>query len=169
MARASVTARHFTSAAKVAASSRAAGATNPTDVDHRRLGLVSETGRSFFIAGGANFTGDGEELVGNVSTNGNELTGAFRVVRLPNYMFPDRSTVGGGFLRGQIVERVLISGALTVYTDSATSDSGGATFVSQLSLAFSSVYNRPSSLATIASTFAVRMPPPDAQSVAASN
>jgi hypothetical protein len=115
------------------------------------LGLVAETGDLFFSSEG--ITSGGVYYVGRFITQGNAINADVDAILPPGSIYPDRATSGTGALGGQILERTSITGGVTINTDPATSIAGGRTFSDSLSLTFSSQYNRPSSLATIAGNY----------------
>jgi hypothetical protein len=105
------------------------------------VGLVDEAGEFHFIRS------DGAQYVGNASVSGNSVTASYDGYTPLGSAFPDGSTHGTGTLSGTVTERVSISGT-TQFMTAAGSSQGGA-----LSLSFNSLYNTPSSLATISGNY----------------
>jgi hypothetical protein len=105
------------------------------------IGLVDETGDGVFIRA------DHAQFAGQVSTSDNSIS-----VSAQGYAgsqpFPDGSTHGTWSMNGTIQERESISATTVFTTDNGTETQGS------LDLKFDALYNRPSSLATVAGEFA---------------
>jgi len=105
------------------------------------LGLVTENGQFHFIQA------DDTQYVGTVTTSGNTLQGTFAGFAPFGTTFPDGTTHGTGTVSGSIQARSSITATTTFTTDAGTSNS------SQLTLTFDTLYDQPSSLATIAGNY----------------
>lgn len=105
------------------------------------IGLITETGEFHFIQA------DGVQYIGALGIDGNAASGTFEAAVPIGEQFVDGSTGGGGTLTFTINERQTITGTFTFVTDAGSSSEG------DISLAFNPLYNRNSSLATIAGTY----------------
>ena len=105
------------------------------------VGLVSESGQFHFIQG------DGVQLIGSLSTSGDELSANFvGYVRLGE-KFDDGSTTGVGSLSGNLDERSSISADIDFTT--SRGDSSQSTIV----LSYDPIYERDSSLESVAGNY----------------
>ncbi len=105
------------------------------------VGLVSESGQFHFIQG------DGAQLVGRLTTSGDELSANF-VGYVPfGEKFGDGSTTGVGSLSGNLDERTSISADIDFTT------SRGAASQSTISLSYDPIYERDSSLESVAGNY----------------
>jgi hypothetical protein len=105
------------------------------------VGLVSESGQFHFIQG------DGAQLVGRLSTTGDELSANF-VGYVPfGEKFDDGSTTGVGTLSGNLDERSDISADIDF-----TTSRGDAT-QSTIALSYDSIYERGASLESVAGNY----------------
>jgi hypothetical protein len=105
------------------------------------VGLVSESGQFHFIQG------DGAQLVGRLTTSGDELSANF-VGYVPfGEKFDDGSTTGVGSLSGNLDERSLISADINFTT------SRGAASQSTIALSYDPIYERDSSLESVAGNY----------------
>ena len=105
------------------------------------VGLVSESGQFHFIRG------DGAQLVGRLTTSGDELSANF-VGYVPfGEKFDDGSTTGVGSLSGNLDERSRISADINFTT------SRGATNQSTIALSYDPIYERDSSLESVAGNY----------------
>lgn len=105
------------------------------------LGLATETGQFQFIRA------DGTQYVGTVTTSGIFGSGSFDGFAPLGTTFPDGSTHGTGTVSGTIHQRSTFNATTHFTTDAGQSTSD------TLSMTFDSLYNRPSSLATIAGNY----------------
>lgn len=105
------------------------------------FGLVTETGEFHFLQD------DGVQYFGTVTTSQNAVTANFTGVTEFGTAFPDGSTSGTGTLTGTVQARVSLSGTSNFRT------SLGNTNVSTVPLTYNAIYDRDSSLATIAGNF----------------
>jgi hypothetical protein len=105
------------------------------------LGLVTETGEFHFIQN------DGVQYVGTAGTSQNELSADFIGIAPFGKAFGDGSTTGTGTLTGTVQERSTLSG------DSSFTTALGATVESTITLTYNELYERDSSLATIAGNY----------------
>ena len=105
------------------------------------LGLVTETGEFHFITD--SFT----QYFGTVTTSGNSATGQFTGYTYIGYVFEDGSTRGSGTLTGTLQERATFT-ATTSFRTSAGNDVSNS-----VSLTYDPLYDRDSSLQTIAGNF----------------
>jgi hypothetical protein len=105
----------------------------------------------FFSAHGQ--TTGGVYYVGQFTTTGNTTTAKVDAITAQFSSYPDRATSGTGTLDGHLIQRTSIDGSVTINTDPATLIAGGQTFANSLSVTFSTRYNRPSSLDTIAGNY----------------
>jgi len=105
------------------------------------VGLVSESGQFHFLRG------DGAQLVGRLTTSGNELSANF-VGYVPfGEKFDDGSTTGVGSLSGNLDERSSITADINFTT------SRGAASQSTIALSYDPIYERDSSLESIAGNY----------------
>ncbi len=104
-------------------------------------GIVDEAGEAHFIRA------DGTQYVGTVVTNGNSFTASFQGMTQFGSTFPDGSIHGTGVMTGAVQERQSISATDTFTTDAGTTTNGS------LTLNFNSMYDLPSSLATISGNY----------------
>jgi len=105
------------------------------------VGLVSESGQFHFIQG------DGAQLVGRLSTSGDALSANF-VGYVPfGEKFDDGSTTGVGSLSGNLDERSSISADIEFTT------ARGAASESTIALSYEPIYERPSSLESVAGNY----------------
>jgi hypothetical protein len=102
------------------------------------VGLFDETGSGNFIRA------DNAVFLGTVSTSQNSISVSAGGYAAFNKTFPDGSTHGVLTMNGTIQERQSISAATKFTTDAGNSTQGS------LDLTFDKLYNRPSSLATVA-------------------
>jgi hypothetical protein len=105
------------------------------------LGLVDETGDFHFIRS------DDAQYVGTASMSSNSLTGSLEGFVPLGFVFSDGSTHGTGSISGTVQARSSINLTTQFRTDGGTASSG------TLNLTFDSLYNRASSLATLAGNF----------------
>jgi len=105
------------------------------------IGLAAETGQFHFIRQ------DGVQYYGTGTTSGNAVTANFTGVTPLGTAFPDGSTYGTGTLSGTVSERSTLSGSTSFRTAAGNSDSGNVT------LTYNALYDRDSSLTTIAGNF----------------
>jgi hypothetical protein len=105
-------------------------------------GLVAETGQfNFRLA-------DGALYIGTVTVSGTTGSGSFEGFAPLGTTFADGSTHGTGSVSGNVQERASFTATTQFRTD------GGTSYTDTLSLTFNSLYNRASSLTTIAGNFA---------------
>lgn len=104
-------------------------------------GLVTENGQFLFIRA------DGTQYLGNVTTSGTSGTGTFDGFAPFGTTFADGSNHGTGTISGTIQQR-----SSFVATTQFTTD-GGTAVSDSMSMTFKSLYNQPSSLATIAGNY----------------
>ena len=105
------------------------------------VGLVSESGQFHLIQG------DGAQLMGSLSTSGDELSASF-VGYVPfGEKFDDGSTSGVGSLSGNLDERSRISADISFTT------SRGAASQSRIALSYDPIYERDSSLESVAGNY----------------
>jgi hypothetical protein len=115
------------------------------------LGLVAETGELFFNSTGA--INGGVYYVGQFIVDAeNGANANIDAIAMPGSEYPDGATFAMGTLGGKLVERTSIDGGVNVNTYPPPPTEGHS-YSYALSLTFSSQYNRPSSLATIAGNF----------------
>ncbi len=105
------------------------------------LGLVTESGEFHFITD--SFT----QYFGTVSTNGNSASGQLTGYTAVGFIFEDGSTRGTGTLSGTLQARSTFA-ATTAFTTSAGND-----VANSVSLTYNSLYDRDSSLQTLAGNF----------------
>jgi hypothetical protein len=105
------------------------------------VGLVDETGDGVFIRT------DDAKFFGQVSTSDNSISVSAQAYAASAKPFPDGSTHGTWTMNGMIQERQSISATTAFTTDNGTQMQGS------LDLKFDALYNRPSSLATVAGYF----------------
>jgi len=105
------------------------------------LGLVTENGEFHFLQD------DGIQYFGTVNTSQNALSGNFTGVTQIGTTFLDGSTTGTGTLTGTVQERMSMSGNSTFRTALGNSDT------STITLTYNNLYERDSSLATIAGNY----------------
>lgn len=105
-------------------------------------GLVTEAGEFHFLRN------DGTQFFGTMAVTGNSATANFTAVVPVGSQFPDGSLTGTGTLTGTIQARASISG-----TSSFTTARGAASPAGGLTLSFNPLYNRASSLSTIAGNY----------------
>lgn len=105
------------------------------------LALVAETGQFHFI------TGNGTQYVGTVATSVNSVSGSFDSFAPPGLTFMDGSTHGTGTVAGTIHQQSSFDATMQMRTDA------GASYNDVLAMTFNALYNRSSSLATIAGTY----------------
>lgn len=103
-------------------------------------GLVTETGEFHFLRD------DGVQFFGTLSTSGNSVSGSLTGVTPIGFVFPGGSTTGTGTFSGTVQARTSLTGTVN-FTTSGTTD------VSNISYTFDPIYNRTSSLATIAGNY----------------
>ena len=101
-------------------------------------GLVDEAGDFHFLES------DGTQFAGTASTTPTNFTASFEAFAAFGSQFQDGSNHGTGSLSGTIKERATIDATANLTTDN------GATSSATLNLTFDTLYNRASSLATIA-------------------
>ena len=105
------------------------------------VGLVSESGQFHFIQG------DRAQLVGRLTTSGDELSANF-VGYVPfDEKFDDGSTTGVGSLSGNLDERSGISADISFTT------ARGAASQSTIALSYDAIYERDSSLESVAGNY----------------
>jgi hypothetical protein len=105
------------------------------------LGLATESGQFHFIRA------DGTQYIGQVTTSGMSGSGSFDGFAPLGATFQDGSTHGTGTVSGTVHQRSTFSATTQFTTD------GGHSSSDTLSMTFNVLYNRPSSLATIAGNF----------------
>jgi len=105
------------------------------------VGLVAEPGEFHFIRS------DGTQFFGNLNVSGGGVSANFTGAAPAGFVFADGSTTGTGSLSGTIQSRISLNGTLNF-----TTSRGNAT-TSNISLTFNPVYNRASSLTTIAGNY----------------
>jgi hypothetical protein len=105
------------------------------------IGLVTETGEFHFLRS------DNLQTFGTVSVSGNNVSGNLTGATPVGTSFPDGSTTGTGTFSGTVQARSSLTGTVTFRT------AGGTSTTSNISLTFNPIYNRPSSLATIAGNY----------------
>ena len=105
------------------------------------VGLVSESGQFHFIQG------DGVQLIGSLSTSGDELSANFVGYAPFGEKFDDGSTTGVGSLSGNLDERSDISADIDFTT------SRGDSSQSTIALSYDAIYERDSSLESIAGNY----------------
>src|SRR5690606_26031891 len=108
------------------------------------IGIASEDGDFHFVR---------EDLVqyaGEADTDGTTVTGEFVGFTPPGFEFEDGSTRGTGTLSGLVDEREELQLQIVFTTSAGTQDSGTIT------LRYDDVYERDSSLSTIAGNYAIR-------------
>jgi hypothetical protein len=105
------------------------------------VGLVTESGQFHFIQG------DGAQLVGTLSTSGDEVSATFVGYAPFGEKFDDGSTTGVGSLSGNLDERSGISADIDFTT------SRGDTSHSTITLSYDPIYERDSSLESIAGNY----------------
>lgn len=106
------------------------------------IGLVAESGEFHFL--------DVDELTqyfGSVSVNGNATSGQFTGYTAIGFEFPDGTTRGTGSLTGTVQARSTFTANSTFTTSAGSSNSNTIT------LTYNALYDRDSSLATIAGNF----------------
>jgi hypothetical protein len=106
------------------------------------IGLVDEAGEFHFIRS------DDAQYVGTATMSGNSLTASLEGFVALGFAFTDGSTHGTGTISGTLQARSSINLTTQFRTDGGASSSG------TLNLTFDSLYNRPSSLATLSGNFA---------------
>jgi hypothetical protein len=104
-------------------------------------GLVTEAGEFHVIRS------DNVQFFGTLNVSRNSVSGNFTGVTPVGFVFPDGSATGTGTISGTVQERVSASLATSFRT------SRGTTSASNLLLTFNALYNRASSLATIAGNY----------------
>jgi hypothetical protein len=130
------------------------------------LGLVAETGEMFFDGPGS-ATSDGVYHVGQFTTTANTADANVAAITKQNSIYPDRGTSGTGTLDCDIVERASLTDCIASITTGPAAIGGGRTWTTgPVSLSFSSQYNRPSSLATIAGNYGATYGQPPGSSLA---
>ena len=105
------------------------------------LGLVAEDGRAHFIQE------DGTQYWGTVTASGNQISANITGAVPVGYVFQDGSTSGTGTITGTIAERSTITASSTFTTTLGTVTNG------TISMVFNPLYNRDSSLATVAGNY----------------
>jgi hypothetical protein len=105
------------------------------------VGLVAEDGRGHFIQE------DGVQYWGTVTSSGNQISASISGAVQVGDQFPDGSTSGTGSIIGTIAARSTITGTSTFTTTGGSKTSG------TISLIYDSLYDRDSSLATIAGNY----------------
>jgi hypothetical protein len=103
---------------------------------------VTESGEFHFIQS------DEVQYFGTLRVTGNSVTGDFTGVAPLGTTFVDGSVTGSGTLTGTITARASFTGTTTFRTSRGTTLPSAA-----FALAFNALYNRPSSLSTIAGTY----------------
>lgn len=104
-------------------------------------GLIDEAGAFHFIRS------DGAQYVGRATTNGMAVGSSFDGYTVQGQAFPDGSRHGTGQLNGTVAERSSITATFQFTTDAGTTSNG------TLNLTFSSTYDVPSALGTIAGNY----------------
>lgn len=104
-------------------------------------GLVTETGEFHFIRS------DGVQSFGTLTVSGNNVTANVTGATPVGGAFPDGSTTGTGTFTGTVQARTSLTGTLAFRT------SRGLATNSTITLSFNALYNRSSSLATIAGNY----------------
>jgi len=107
------------------------------------LGLITETGELHFIRV------DGVQYVGTAVTSQTALTADFTGVAPFGRAFGDGSTTGTGTLAGTVEERS------SIFADTSFTTARGSASDSTISLAYNELYERDSSLASIAGNYLV--------------
>lgn len=105
------------------------------------IGLVTEDGRGHFVQE------DGVQYWGTVTSSGNSITVTFNGATPIGTGFPDGSFSGSGSITGTISERNSITATSTFTTTNGTTTTGA------VSLQYDSLYERNSSLSTIAGNY----------------
>jgi hypothetical protein len=105
------------------------------------LGLVDEVGESDFMRA------DNTQFIGQASTSDSAIYASGGAYAHEGNTFPDGSTHGNWSLNGTIQERQSISATTQLTTDAGTVTSG------TMDLTFDTLYNQPSSTATVAGTY----------------
>ena len=112
-----------------------------TSIGSTIVGLVTETGEFHFLQD------DGVQYFGTVDTSQNSLSADFTGVTEFGTAFADGSTTGTGTLTGTVQERNSMSG------DSNFTTALGTNIDSTLALSYDALYERNSSLETIAGNY----------------
>lgn len=105
------------------------------------LGLVTESGEFHFL------TDDGTQYFGTVATNGTSASAQFTGYTAGGFIFQDGSTRGTGSLSGTVQARSSFNATSSFKTSAGNSNSNS------ISLTYSALYDRDSSLATLAGNF----------------
>gem|GEM_PF-1658379 len=105
------------------------------------LGLATESGEFHFI------TGDGVQYFGTVTTSGNTASASYTGVTAFGTVFQDGSSFGTGTLTGSIEQRSSLIGTTSFTTEK------GMVIPGTIALTYNPVYERDSSLPTIAGNF----------------
>lgn len=106
------------------------------------IGLVAEDGRGHFIQ-----LDDGTQYWGTVRSSGSAVTASFTGATNYGYVFVDGSSSGTGSFTGTIQPRSSLTGTTNFKT------TAGTTTTSNMSLTYDGLYDRDSSLATIAGNY----------------
>lgn len=105
------------------------------------LGLATESGEFHFIAD------DGVQYFGTVTTSGNTASASYTGITAFGTVFRDGSSRGTGTLTGSIQQRASLTGTTAFTTEK------GMVIPGTIALTYNPVYERDSSLATIAGNF----------------
>lgn len=105
------------------------------------IGLVAEDGRGHFIQE------DGVQYWGTVTSSGNQISASINGAVEVGSQFLDGSTSGTGTITGTVTARSTIAGTSTFTT------TGGTRTTGTISLRYNALYDRDSSLATIAGNY----------------
>jgi hypothetical protein len=105
------------------------------------VGLIDEVGEFHFLRS------DGAQYVGTANVSGNSISANIEGFVPIGYQFPDGSTRGTGSVSGNLEARTAINLNTQFRTDAGSVSNG------TLDLTFDAIYNRVSSLATIAGTY----------------
>lgn len=105
------------------------------------IGLIAEDGRAHFIQL------DGVQYWGTVRSTGNDVTANFDGAVEIGSTFVDGSTSGTGSFSGTVASRSRLNGTVTFTT------SRGSRFTSTVTMQYNSLYDRDSSLATVAGNY----------------
>ena len=105
------------------------------------IGVVTETGEARFIRS------DGMQSFGQATVSGNSVSGNYTSILPYGFVFEDGSSWGTGTLSGTVRERQSITATFSFRTSAGLSSTGTGTFT------YNSLYDRDSSLATIAGNY----------------
>ena len=105
------------------------------------LGLVTETGEFHFL------TDELTQYFGTVSVNGNSVSAQFTGYAAIGFQFPDGTTRGTGSLTGTVQARSTLTANSTFQTSAGNSNTN------TINLTYNALYDRDSSLTTIAGNF----------------